>query len=73
MIHMTHKSYREIEKLYKEGKITKQAAVEVHKQHNIISEACNETEQASRKMMKAIGIINDLESSASAAISKKKA
>ncbi len=61
MIHMQNKSHREIEKLCEDGKITRETAIEVHKQHNIKREACNDTEAASRKMMKAIDIISELE------------
>lgn len=61
MAYLTHKSYHEIERLYKEGRISREVADEAHKQHKIISEAVDEHSAAESKMIEAIRILNNME------------
>ncbi len=54
------KSYRQIEELCNEGAISRKDADEIHKHQKLVSEARNETEQASRKMVGAHNAITKI-------------
>jgi len=61
MSYVTHVSYKEVEKLKEEGRITAEDAKLAHDQHKIISDMVREVNDAESKMMGAIRILNKIE------------